>query len=378
MTARQIAFAVLEKTERGGHASELIAELTVGVLPREAGLAMTIAMGVLRFRGQLDHFIARCSSKPISKLDSEVRTALRMGVYQLRYMDRIPPHAAVGESVNLVRGARKNSATGFVNAVLRNIQSESLAWPSLAAELSLPAWLLTKWETDFGREAAAAIAGAALEIPRTFIRVPRGVEPPSEARATEVPGCYEMDAPGNGFRVQDIGSQAIVPLLSIEPGISFLDVCAPPGNKTAQALELKPRWALACDISPRRLHLLANLHISRLVCNAELPFPLSAHFDRILVDVPCSGTGTLGHNPEIKWRLTPEALASFPPRQKRILANALDRLAPGGTLVYSTCSLEKEENEEVVHVVCSSRIVREFRRTPGLEAGDGFYAAVIA
>ena len=162
-----------------------------------------------------------------------------MGIYQLRYLDRIPPHAAVSESVELIKRARKRSAAGFANAVLRKTDRAPVAWPDRAVELSHPAWLLERWEHQYGAAAAAAIAQADLQVPETYVN------------------------PGTG-RIQDIGSQAIVPLLGLEPGQSFLDLCAAPGNKTAQALTYGVR-AIACDIHPRRLAPLRSLDIGLVV-----------------------------------------------------------------------------------------------------------------
>jgi 16S rRNA (cytosine967-C5)-methyltransferase len=175
------------------------------------------------------------------------------------------------------------------------------------------------------------------------------------------------------FRIQDIGSQAIVPLLELQPGQSLLDLCAAPGSKTAQALEFGVR-AIACDIHPHRLQSLQGLNAPLVLLDAAAPLPFSARFDRILLDAPCSGTGTLARNPEIKWRLTPADIQELAARQSAILANALAALAPGGTLVYSTCSLEREENDDVV---APYRVSRILRRLPGRDPGDGFFAAVI-
>jgi 16S rRNA (cytosine967-C5)-methyltransferase len=174
----------------------------------------------------------------------------------------------------------------------------------------------------------------------------------------------------------DIGSQSIVPLLELAPGLSFLDVCAAPGNKTAQALESGVR-ATACDVHLSRLRSLGELDCGRVVLDATMALPFRERFDRILVDAPCSGTGTLGRNPEIKWRIHPELPAQMHAIQCAILRNAMDRLASGGVLVYSTCSLEAEENEAVIEGVLGRPPERVFRRLPGRDAGDGFFAAVI-
>jgi len=350
--ARAVAFSILRKVESGGYASDLLRLETAGLESRDAALAETIVFGVLRFQAQLDYLIAHYSGAQ-RKLDPEVRIALRIGVYQLRYLERIPAHAAVADSVDLVKLARKRSAAGFVNAVLRKVDRAPVTWPSREVELSCPEWLLTRWERNFGGDAAAGIAQTALEQPETYVRI----------------------SPA-GTRIQDIGSQSIVPLLQLERGQTFLDICAAPGNKTAQALEAGVR-AVACDLHFHRLVQMKSLTPNLVVLDGTLPLPFGRTLDRILLDAPCSGTGTLGRNPEIKWRLRPDDLADLQRRQKALLANALDRLAPGGLLVYSTCSLEPEENEDVVRALAPGLVVETMRRIPGRDSGDGFWAAVV-
>jgi 16S rRNA (cytosine967-C5)-methyltransferase len=349
--ARQTAYAVLEKVEGGGWASDLLLAATAALDSRDAGLASEIVFGVLRHRAQLDYLLEHFGAP--RKLDAEVRLALRMGIYQLRYLERIPAHAAVAESVELVKRARKRSAAGMVNAVLRKVDRAAVEWPTREIELSCPEWLLERWERHHGREAAHAIALAALEEPQKYVRVSAA-----------------------GTRFQDIGSQSIVPLLELEPGHTFLDLCAAPGNKTAQALEAGVR-AVACDLHWHRLRELRGMGASLVALDGTEALPLAQRFDRVLVDAPCSGTGTLGRNPEIKWRLRPDDLADLHGRQTALLRNALAALKPGGLLVYSTCSLEPEENREVVAEAAPGRAVTVWERMPGRDAGDGFWAAVI-
>ena len=211
---RIAAFEILLKVEAGGYASDLLMTRTAGLDSRDAGLASEIVFGVLRYRAQLDFLIEHYSGRA-RKLDREVRIVLRMGIYQIAYLERVPAHAAVGESVELVKRARKTSAAGFVNAVLRKAaaagrEGAAIEGEAREVELSCPEWLLARWERHYGAEAAFGIARAALEEPEKYTR---------------------------GGRTQDIGAQAIVPLLRLEAGQTFLDLCAAPGNKTAQALE---------------------------------------------------------------------------------------------------------------------------------------------
>jgi 16S rRNA (cytosine967-C5)-methyltransferase len=335
--------------EAGGYASDLL--LQAALDSRDAGLASQIVLGVLRFRAQVDFLIDRYSGRARA-LDAEVRIALEMGIFQLRYLERVPRHAAVGESVELVKRARKTSAAGLVNAVLRKVDREPGPWPNREVELSCPEWLLARWDRHYGADAAPVIARAALREPETYVRI-------GEA----------------GVRTQDIGSQSIVPLLDLQPGHRFLDLCAAPGNKTAQALEAGAR-VVACDRSLRRLRPMADLGVDLVVLDGTQALPFSRPFDRILVDAPCSGTGTLGRNPEIKWRLKIEDLAGFQRRQIALLSQARNLLAPGGLLVYSTCSLEPEENEQVVAAL-PVVVIHTMHRVPGRIEGDGFFAAVI-
>ena len=343
--ARVLAFDILLRVESGAWASDLLLAHSAGLDSRDAGLAAEIVFGVLRYRAQLDFLIAHYAGRSV-KLDPEVRIALRMAIYQLRYLERIPPHAAVSDAVELVKRARKRSATGLVNALLRQVDRDAVEWPSREVDLSCPEWLLARWEAQFGPETAAGIARAALQPPEKYERA---------------------------GRMQDIGAQSIVPLLGLEPGMRLLDLCAAPGNKTAQALEFGIE-AIACDIHFHRLVQMKELGARLVVLDATQPLPFAGQFDRILVDAPCSGTGTLGRNPEAKWRLKPEDLPGLQQRQMAILKQAKAVLAPGGVLVYSTCSLEPEENGQVVS---GETVCRTFERLPGRDPGDGFYAAVI-
>jgi 16S rRNA (cytosine967-C5)-methyltransferase len=342
--ARTLAFDILRRVESGSWASDLLLAHSAGLESRDASLAAEIVFGALRYRAQLDFLIEHYAGRR-QKLDAEVRIALRMGIYQLRYLERIPPHAAVTDAVDLVKRARKRSAAGFVNAILRQVDRDPVSWPSREVEFSCPEWLLARWEAHYGAEGAAAIARAALREPEKYTR---------------------------GTRMQDVGAQSVVPLLALAPGQWFLDLCAAPGNKTAQALESGVH-AIACDLHYHRLAQMKNLTANLVVLDGTRPLPFARRFERILVDAPCSGTGTLGRNPEIKWRLTPGDLADLARRQMALLTGAREALAPGGLLVYSTCSLEPEENEAVVAGLAASSM----QRIPGRDPGDGFYAAVI-
>ncbi len=380
--ARATAFQVLSDVAAGEYASDVLRNYSRGLDVRDAGLASQIVFGCLRYQAQLDFLISVYSGRNPEAFDAAVAIALRTGIFQLRYLERIPAHAAVHESVELVK-RRKRAAAGLTNAVLRKVDRSAIAWPDLQTELSCPKWLLQRWSDHFGAPAARRIAEAALHPPEPYLRIRPGSAPPHGAvlEPTAVDGCFHvLSAVDPAWRLQDIGSQAIVPLLDLHPGHSYLDLCAAPGNKTLQALETPLSPAIACDISAKRIRNVPPV-CPRVVLDATLPLPFAAQFDRIFIDAPCSGTGTLSRNPEIKWRVQEHDLAGFGKSQREIVSSALAVLAPSGKLVYATCSLEREENEEVVEHILHEwpgiRCEQTMWRLPGRDPGDGFYAAVL-
>ena len=399
--ARQIAFEVLQRVEaQGSYAADLLyARLSGGVKREDAALATELTLGVLRWQRLLDFLLARHLAKPVASLDTEVLLALRLGLYQLRFLTRVPARAAVSESVELVKHARKSSAASLVNAVLRRAASATRESPEelgqrLPPELPLaerlgiryshPTWVVERWLSAFGEECSVALLEANNQPPRITCAVHDaarrdqviaalrkaglGVEPGRLLRsALTVSGGNP--AASEAFRrgwisIQDEASQLVALLLGVERGQSVLDLCAAPGGKTALLARAAGPDALviAADRHVHRLRAMKKqlrrvgvAHGGLLALDATAALPFSTRFDRILVDAPCSVTGTLSRNPEIRWRLRPEDLADFHSRQARLLADALDALAPGGRLVYSTCSLEPEENEQVVDEVLANR-----------------------
>jgi len=381
--ARRAAFEVLEAVARGGYASDELRYRSEFLDPRDAGLASQIVFGTLRFQSQLDHLIFLYSRRRVDDLDPPVAIALRMAIFQVRYLERIPAHAAVDESVELVKRT-KRAAVGLTNAVLRKVNRDPVKWPDLATELSCPGWLLDRWERHFGDGQGRRIADAALREPEAYIRVRPGTEPPTgvELEITEVPGCYRvLSGLRHKLRLHDISSQAVMPLLDLQAGQRYLDLCAAPGNKTLQALETPLSLAVACDLSPKRIREI-SAGCPKVVLDASRPLPFIQLFDRIFVDAPCSGTGTIGRNPEIKWRVQERDFARFRQLQIRIVMEGLQVLARGGKLLYATCSLEREENEDVIAAVRERepglRCEREMWRIPGRDPGDGFYGAVLS
>ncbi len=381
--ARRVAYEVLAGVAEGGYASDALRWSGEKLEPRDAGLASQIVFGCLRYQLQLDYLIFHYSGRRAEQLDSAVAIALRSALFQLRYLERIPAHAAVHEAVELVK-QHKRAAVGLTNAVLRKVNREPVTWPDLETELSCPGWLIGRWEEHFGAEAARRIATAALEEPMAYLRIPPGSVPPAGAQveATGVAGCFRLlSGTEQGLRLHDISSQAIVPLLDLRPGHSYLDLCAAPGNKTMQALETPLGSAVACDVSPKRIREIPDV-CPRVVLDATQPLPFRGPFDRIFIDAPCSGTGTLGRNPEIKWRVQEQDFLRFGTKQLAMVRGAVRLLRTGGKLLYATCSLEREENEDVIREALRAwpqlRYETEMWRVPGREEGDGFYAAVLS
>jgi len=381
--ARRAAFAVLEAVANGQYASDVLRAESRSLAARDASLASQIVFGCLRWTSQLDFLVTHYSGRRPDKLDQVVLLALRSAIFQLRYLERVPAHAAVHESVEFVK-AHKRSASGLVNAVLRKVNRQPVSWPDLATELSCPQWLLERWSLHFDAQTARGIASAALLEPETFLRIPAGTPLPAglDLEPTEVPGAYKLlsDLPAQQ-RTHDVSSQSVVSLLALGPEHTFLDLCAAPGNKTLQALEASPARAIACDVSLKRLREVPAV-CPRVALDASQALPFAARFDRIFIDAPCSGTGTLGRNPEIKWRLQAADLPRFQERQSAILRQAASVLAARGRILYATCSLEREENEDVIRqfleLHSDFQLIEEKWRIPGRDRGDGFYAAVLA
>ena len=389
--ARKIAFDVLQRVEgEDAYASDLLHErLGSSVKPADAGLATELTLGVLRQRLLLDFLLERHLKTTIGRLDLPVAIALRLGAYQLRFLGRIPARAAVNESVELVKKARKTSAAPLVNAVLRRIAEQAKAPavtflpPEMAAAERLailhshPAWMVERWLARLGEARTIALLRADNSAPRlscalgdpaqrreifeAFERVGLRVEAGillRDAFAVSGGSASRTAEFGAGkISIQDEASQAIPLLLGVRPGDRVLDLCAAPGGKTVSLARAAGSGGsvVACDLHAHRLRAmeaqfarlgLANIRVAQI--DATQPLPFGARFDRVLVDAPCSGTGTLSRHPEIRWRLRPEQLAEFHALQVRMLRNALVQLAPGGRLVYSSCSIEREENEDVI------------------------------
>lgn len=445
--ARSLAHSILLAVEnKGAYASDLLHTRLEAISDaREAALATELVMGTLRWQRLLDFFVEQYANRKIGKLDPEVLIALRLGVYQLRYLKRIPARAAVNESVELVRRARKNSAISLVNAALRRAASES-ARPIedfLSAQIvpedalgivhSHPTWLVERWLRKFGNEKTVALLEHNNRPPENACVI---LSPEHQQEALEslqgtgikleggrllrdaIIASKQNIAKTAAFRngwigIQDEASQMIPLLLGVKAGDSVLDLCAAPGGKTVRLANLAGRQGhvTASDLHESRLRAMRErfkssniINLSLLALDGTASLPFAVDFDRILVDAPCSGTGTLARNPEIRWRLKPEDLADLHRCQVALVRSALEHLSSGGTLLYSTCSLEPEENESVIQEIlrdcpavrqepikipqaflaaaASAENLTEdhisFHAFPPLYHTDGFFAALLA
>jgi 16S rRNA (cytosine967-C5)-methyltransferase len=435
--ARGVAYEVLRRVEEeSAFASVLLAHATAELGAQDRGLCYELTLGALRWQLWLDAAISHFAGRDAATLDAPVRRALRIGLYQLRFLSRVPASAAVNESVNIAHARGMRSAAGFINAVLRRATREPDFDPSglardglerIAVATSHPSWLVARWTAEFGAGEAELIARANNRTPPVAFRVNalraegrevigRLREAGVEVEESEIArGAWRVVAGAGGEALralasdgivytQDEASQLVGWVVGARAGESVLDVCAAPGSKATQIASQTEGLALvvACDVYAHRLRAVVDSSRRQSVENVlavaldaeESPLPFAdGSFDRVLVDAPCTGTGTLRHNPEIRWRITPADVTELAARQRRILANAARAVRPGGRLVYSTCSLEREENEAVVEWFLASHAgFRQARadapeslltpagaaRTfPHRDDADGFYVAAL-
>jgi len=417
--ARLAAFNILQQVESGAFSSVLLATAEPKLDPVDRALCHELVLGVLRWQLFLDRVAEHFSKRRIESLDSPVRIALRMGLYQLRFLSRIPASAAVNEAVSLVRSARLSSATAFVNAVLRRAIREADFNPAahvsdplekIAVQTSHPVWLIQRWAGSFGIAEAEAFAKANNVVPPTAFRVVGNradrdevlaklsaagavIEESQLAKgAWRVTGATslvrELSAAGKIY-LQDEASQLVAQVMDVKAGERVLDLCAAPGGKTTlmaghagdEAITIaadRSETRMATVVTTTRLHQLKGIRPVLLDAVETLPFRAGS-FDKVLVDAPCSGTGTLRRNPEIRWRLAETDIGAFAEVQKKILRSAIEAVKPGGRLVYSTCSVELEENEEVIQeLMVRHDLLKMIRTWPHLEGTDGFFIAALA
>ncbi|HJO22096.1 MAG: 16S rRNA (cytosine(967)-C(5))-methyltransferase RsmB [Myxococcota bacterium] len=407
--ARLLALRVLERVERTSSYADRLLHAQLGhsrLNAADRAFATDLVNGTLRWRGRLDFLLAQLVERDLEKLEPMLTNALRIGAYQIVCNDRVPDRAAVDQTVRSVRAAGAEHATGFVNAVLRRLAAEhrDMRLPSLETDplghlthaLSLPAWLADRWLEQFGPVEAIALAEACNRVPPLCVRANRQ-RTTRDALLTELrtrfPGAMPCHFAGDGvvlghrghpgldpaflggrFTVQDEASQLVVAFLDPQPGERVLDVCSAPGGKaTGIAERMGPGGeVVALDRNSRRLDLVRR-HVRRLglsdvrcierdATQALDNLTPTPGFDRVLVDAPCSGLGTLRRNPDARWRVRPDDPARLAEVQRTLLLSAAAALRPGGVLVYSTCTVLPEENENLVRSFLAE--APGFRRAP--------------
>jgi 16S rRNA (cytosine967-C5)-methyltransferase len=405
-------------------------------------LATFLTFGVVRRRATLDALLGPRVDRPLHRVEPWLLDALRLGVYQLALMSDIPPHAALHESVELAAAFGRATAKGFLNGILRSVERvvtrESCDTPGpaalpdenggyrrltepllpdpgthpieyLAAGFSLPEWLAKRWLSRYSWEECLRLgfwfAGpASLYLRSNALRVSRadflaalvkgGIEAaagdhPQAVRLAESAPIRELPGYDQGwFAVQDEAAMRVASALAPEPGSTVLDMCAAPGGKTTHLAELMENRGriVACDVDDQRLETLSTLcrrlgvgivEARRLHPEQQEESP-AERFDAILVDVPCSNTGVLGRRPEVRWRLRPSDIRRLVMLQAKLLQQAGERIRRGGAIVYSTCSIEPEENGEVVRAALKGMpdlmLEAEEEQAPGRPADGGYWA----
>jgi 16S rRNA (cytosine967-C5)-methyltransferase len=359
---------------------------------RDRALAAEIVNGTLRWQRSVDHLAEQFARRPLANIDADVLVILRLSLYQLLHLDRVPAAAVVDDAVDLTRAARKASASGFVNAVLRSMlrQRSKLPLPARPADAgdregavrylgithSHPEWLVRRWLDRYGFDAAERWVRFNNETPTLTLRANRlrvdrqalraalaadGIETELTSHAPDglrVVSGNPLRSPIDGtFVVQDEAAQLVTIAVGARPGERVLDLCASPGGKTtALAADMQDSGVLiASDVRTRRVELLRETvtmsgasHVRVLQVAQDGPLPFIGGFDRVIVDAPCSGLGTIRRDPDIRWRRGEAELPALARDQRRLLHRAADVVAGGGRLIYATCSSEPEENEEVV------------------------------
>ncbi len=382
--ARACAFTVVRRVfEQGAYADRAIAAEGDALEPRDRALATQIAYGTVQRRATLDHVLARLVSRPLSSLEPAVLTAIRLGLFQLLYLDRVAPHAAVDESVELAK-RHSHGGAGLVNAVLRRAVRErgrllddlSEETPADAAVMhSVPEWLAELWWSELGAVHARELLAQINQPPESALRInPLDASidqvvrqlPVASHPAPELPEGVVLEAPFDvhgselwrtgAIMAQSRASMLVARSLAPSTGDRVLDLCAAPGGKTTHlaalienrgeivAIERHPGRARALEETCRRMH--ADC-VSVLVEDAAR-LRTDARFDRVLVDPPCSGLGTLQSRPDRRWRASLQAIAELAGLQAQILAAGAAATRPGGSLVYSVCTISRSESEVVL------------------------------
>jgi 16S rRNA (cytosine967-C5)-methyltransferase len=398
--------------EQDSYADRALVAEAQGLAPRDRALAMQLAYGTVQRRATLDHVAARLSSRPPEKLDPPVLAAVRLGLFQLLYLDGIASHAAVNESVELCKRSARGGS-GLVNAVLRRATREGRAIvdalddsdaAGAALKHSVPEWLASMWFEELGADDARALLARVNEPAESALRVNtlKATDPlelPVASRpAPELPEGLILEEPfdvhgsalfGEGLVMpQSRASMAVARVLGPGRGERVLDLCAAPGAKTTHIAALMggSGSVVAVERNPRRAEALrrtctvmgaANVEV--LVQDARQPPRPGDVFDRVLVDPPCSGLGTLQSRPDIRWRASPESVREMAALQSSILAVGADATASGGVLVYSVCTISRAEGEGLLDAFAASRpefaVEQKLQMMPHREGSDGFFIA---
>ena len=407
--ARKTAVKVLAKIEKKGTYSNLaVAEALKNseLTPQDKSLATAIIYGVLDRKITLDYILSKFLKTPINKTEPFTLTVLRSALYQIKYMDKIPESAAVNEAVKIMKSSKFSRNSGFVNGVLRSVLRTDVEIPkgddakSLSVRYSCPLWIVESFLNDYGLENTKALLGESLKPAPTVLRINT-----VKADISEIEKEYEIN--GNSVELtkgidisnselykkgfvyaQDYASQKAVEVLNPKAGDRVLDVCAAPGGKSFTMANLMGNKGeiLACDLYPHRVELIRKTAkrlgldiIKTAIADATVYNPEFGEFDCILCDVPCSGLGVIRRKPEIKYNALPQ-LEELKNIQLSILRNAVKYLKKGGKLLYSTCTLRREENEKLVisfqkeyNDLCK---VYEHTFMPHKDGTDGFYCAL--
>jgi 16S rRNA (cytosine967-C5)-methyltransferase len=407
--ARRVAFAVIRRVfEQEAYADRALHGEAKGLDPRERALAMQLAFGTVQRRLSLDYMIEQLA-RPVAELDARTLAALRLGLYQLAVLDGVAAHAVVGESVELAKDAQ-GGGHKLVNAVLRRATRELPPLPEddtpagAAVAHSYPPWLVELWWERFGADTTRGLLRAGNEpgelalrantLVTTAAELAAALPVPTRPGGDELPEGLVVEGPfdahahelwrAGAYAAQSRASMLVARALDPQPGERVLDLCAAPGGKTTHLAALMgdagtivavERHAGRASALQRTCERLRASSVEVLVQDAAR-FTTTEPFDRVLVDPPCSGLGTLQGHPDLRWRTTPEAIERLAQTQSNVVRAAVAALRPGGTLVYSTCTLSPRENEEQA-AAAGLRVASERLVLPHRDRTDGFYIAMM-